>query len=264
MWDSFTNPSSWSLFDNPLLPTGTYKEAFAELSGANQAADASQKMAEARELQVRRAENISKPTANELEQVSYALSNQARQVAFNQTQLDSLGSLLAQISPVLAQGFQQQMAIMSGDDRGAFANPLSKQIDIERQRNLNRQVASMGAGASSSSAGMMADALFGQQAGMARLQAAGQVGAMNAQNAGIYGGLMGQGLQIGASNQDISNSIMNALGGFQTRQANAALGVAGVAGSNNVGDLYKGQATQQMVNTITGSIAGALAQKVAG
>lgn len=239
------------------LGGGIVRDALGEITGANQAAEATQKIAEAKFGQTERAVGLAQLTAGELEQRQIQLSNQQRQLAFSSQQLDSLGQLLGQISPILAQGFQMQMGVLSGQNVG----PVSRQIDIERQQNLNRQIASMGTGTSSSSAGMAAEALFGQQAGMARMQEAQQLGALNAQNASVFSALSGLGQDIGKTTQSVSSNIATLMGGQQERLVNAQLGLASVAGASNVGQLYQGQATQGMFNTVLGSAAGALAGK---
>jgi len=228
--------------------------------GPKDAGDAAQAAAENVRSETGVAVNMAQPTAEMLNQRALALQNQQQFLSFEKSQLDSLGALLAQISPVLAQGFAAQSAAMSGQNSG----PISKQIEIERQQNLNRQVAGMGTGASSSSAGMAADALFGQQAGLARQQDIQNLGNINAQNASIYGALAGNINQNAATSMNQSNSILNALSDQQKTLVNTQLGYASTAGAGNVGDLYSAQARQGMYNTIVGSAVGALAGKAVG
>jgi len=196
------------------------------------------------------------PTAQELEQQSIMLANQQQQINFSKQQIDSLGDLLSQISPMLAEGFNQQLASMRGQNVG----PISRQIEIERQQNLNRQIASMGSGASGSSAGMMADALFGQQAGMARLQEQQAMSQMNAQNAQVATALMGQGAQFGQYNQNISNSILGNMNQLKQREMQARFGQVGTAGAGQVGNIMMGQQLQSMGSTVLGATAGGYAQ----
>lgn len=242
------------------LGSGVAQNLLGEVTGANKAAEAAQNIAEQKYYQTEKAVGLAQLTAGELAQRQMQLDNQQQQITFSANQLASLGSLLAQISPVLAQGYQMQMGSLSGQNAG----PLAKQIDIERQQNLNRQVAGMGTGASSSSAGMAADALFGQQAGMARMQDAQQLGAMNAQNASVFAALAGAGQDIGKTNQSISSNISALMGGQQERLVNAQLGLASIAGAGSVGQLYQGQATQGMFNTALGAAAGAVTKKAIG
>jgi small-conductance mechanosensitive channel len=230
------------------------------LTGANKAAKATQQMGARVEQETARAVSMAQPTANELDLLSQGLVQQQQQINFTNSQLASLGDLLAQISPILAEGYNQQLASMRGQNVG----PISRQIDIERQQNLNRQGASMGVGASGSSAGMMADALFGQQAGMARLQEQQGLSQMNAQNAQVANALMGTGGNLFQSGAATRGSLFEAINTGVTRGVNAQLGLASVSGSENLGRLYQGQSMQSMVNTALGAAAGAVAGKKVG
>lgn len=239
------------------LGSGVAQNLLGEVTGANKASEAAQRIAEQKYYQTEKAVGLAQLTAGELAQRQMQLDNQQQQLAFSASQLASLGSLLAQISPVLAQGYHMQLGAMNGQNSG----PISRQIDIERQQNLNRQVAGMGTGASSSSAGMMADALFGQQAGLARQQDISNLSNVNAQNANVFAALAGAGQDIGKTNQSISSNISTLMGGQQERLVNAQLGLASIAGAGSVGQLYQGQATQGLFNSAIGGAAGALAGK---
>lgn len=228
--------------------------------GPKDAGDATRAAAEDIRSATGVAVNMAQPTAEMLSQRAIALQNQQQFLNFEKSQLASLGALLAQISPVLAQGFAAQSAAMSGQNVG----PISKQIDIERQQNLNRQVAGMGTGASSSSAGMAADALFGQQAGLARQQDIQNLGNINAQNASIYGALAGNINQNAATSMNQSNSIFSALSDQQKTLVNAQLGYASTAGAGHVGDIYAAQARQGIFNTVIGNVAGAATKSLMG
>lgn len=228
--------------------------------GPKDAGDATQAAAEDIRSAKGVAVGMAQPTAAQLTQDQIALTQQSQFLSFEKSQLDSLGALLAQISPVLAQGFAAQSAAMSGQNSG----PISKQIEIERQQNLNRQVAGMGTGASSSSAGMAADALFGQQAGLARQQDIQNLGQINAQNASIFGALAGNINQNATTANTLGQSIQSVLDSRQSRLVNAQLGYADSAGAGHVGDLYAAQARQGIFNTIAGSAAGAATKSLMG
>jgi len=251
-----------SFLGNMFSPIG---DVLGAVTGSTQTGKAMQGRAQDQYAQAQiereQARQISAPTAQELDMQMASIQNAQRQAQFEQSQLANLGALLGQISPVLAAGYQQQMAILSGQDTGALANPISRQIEIERQRQVSRIGQATGTGESTAS--IAANAQFAQQAGMARMNALQALSGINAQNMGAYTGALGAINQTTANTQNIQSSVLKALGSTQERQLNAALNTSLVnqAGAQYVGKIYQGQSEQGMLNTALGGAAGAWAGK---
>lgn len=240
-------------------------QAIGSVTGANATGSAISGRAEDQwqQAQIERGQALkfAEPTAQELDQQRLMIESTGRQLAFEKQGLDNLGSLLGQISPVLAAGFAQQMAILKGEDTGALANPISRQIEIERQKQVSRVGQASGTGESTAS--IAANAMFAQQAGMARMNALQALSGINAQNAGVMFNALGAGNQTTANTSAIQSNVLKALGSVQERQLNASLNSSMVnqAGAKYAGQIYEGQATQGLLSSIAGGASGAYVGK---
>jgi hypothetical protein len=208
---------------------------------SGKAANAAQGMATAQQNQADLAMGFAAPTAGELQNISQQNSIAQQALQYSQAQLKLAGQ-------TVSNAFSQQNAIMNGQIP-SYLQPLQNQLKIAAQQNQNRVNGTMGGGSSSSSAGIAANAMFGQSAAMTTMNAQqqalgtlGQVGA-NANN-------IGMGSAEAAGN--INNQAFGMQNLLQTNQMNAALGTAKYAGSQYAGSLYDNQALGNMFGSMAG------------
>lgn len=140
-------------------------------------------------------------TPQELASQQSQLSMATQSLNFAQDQMGQYALMQSQISPTFSSAFSQIQGLLQGQQVG-YTSPYFKQLDIQRQQMNNGLQNAMGSGYGSSSAGLQAQALFGQQAGL---------GAMN-----------------------VTNNALNTLSGLGTSAANTIEGL-GQAGSNAMG-----------------------------
>lgn len=227
----------------PLIAAG----ALAGLGFAGQAiesgkaANATQSAAQAQQARADQAMGFAAPTAGELQNLSRqnTMAQQAMQYAQAQTQL---------AAQTVNTAFQQQNQIMNGQIPG-YLQPLQKQLQIASQQNQSRVNGVMGNGASSSSAGMMANSIFGQNAAMTTMQtqqqALGTLGAVGANAVGVANQSMGMASNLNEGAFGMSNTL-------QSRQANAALGTANYQGSQFTGQAMDARSMASMFGSIGG------------
>lgn len=222
--------------------------------GAGREADASQNISLARQRQAELergfAIGTAAPTADEMLAMKQQLDQYNMALDQQKTFIERQSKILAQANPTIEAAFKGIQDIMAGKT-SQFTEPLMKQIEIGRQRTENALLAQMGGGAQTSSAGMQANALFGQQAAMALAQ-----GQMQAAN--LYGSAIGTaqnavtGAQSNVANafnmgQMSSRGLFDMSNAVQSRQLQAALGskVSEYQGGQYVKDLMMGSYMRQ-------------------
>lgn len=229
--------------------------------GSWMAANAAEGMAEAQLAEARRnrelAMGIAQPSVNDLDALSRQNSLAQQSVEFQQNQLSMLYKQMSVIDPAIRMAFQQQGEILQGKIP-SYLSPLQKQLQIDKQNQQNRIFAQMGRGADTSSAGIMANAAYGQQNAMtlmnAQQQALGVLGNTGAQLMNAQ-----QGMQGGAANAfNVANAANQQAFGMsdqlKARQLQAIFGTPTTqyAGAGSVGNLMFAQGLQGIGNQAFG------------
>lgn len=225
--------------------------------GTYLSARSAQSMGEAQLEEARRtrdlAMGVAVPSVQELDAMGRQNALAQDTVSYRQKQLSMIYEQMASIDPAIKMAFQQQADIMRGQIPG-YLSPLQKQLQIESQNQQNRIAAQMGRGAPSSSAGMMANAIFSQQNAMtmmnAQQQALGVLGNTGAQLMNAQ-----QGMQAGAVNAfGVETAANQATFGMsdelKKRQIQAIIGtpVTPYAGAGSIGGMMIGQGLQGIGN----------------
>lgn len=205
------------------------------------AASASQNIAtsQMQQAQAWRTQSLAyaQPTAAELDNITKQNSLAMNALNYSQQQLGVA-------KDTVQNAFKQQNQILNGETP-AYLAPLQKQLGIDAQANQNRISAAFGRGASSSSAGIMANAQFSQNSAMtlmnAQQQALGTLSGIGANaNSAVLGGF---GAAEGAN--QAAFGMNNAL---ENRITNASVGTntTNYAGGQYAGDLMSAQSAQRM------------------
>ena len=183
--------------------------------------------------------NFAQATPQELAAQSSQLSMANDTLKNAQDQMGKYALMQSQISPTFADAFSQIQGLLQGQQVG-YTSPYFQQLEIQRQQMNNNLQQTMGTGYGSSSAGIQAQALFAQQAGL---------GAMDVtQNA------LSTLSNLGTTAANMNNQYLAALSGVQGRQiaASEATSVVPYQGANQVSSILQGNAIQSLVGGALG------------
>lgn len=163
------------------------------------------------------------PTSSELLNLSSANQLAQQNLQYQQQSLSLLNS--------------QYQKLLQGQST-PFLDPLERQLSNASQNNMNRLFAQFGSGADSSSAGIRAQAMFGQSAAETRSNA--QMQALQ-----LFGGQQTQALNSAFGGLQTANGMQNQI---DQRQLQAA----GYAGADQYGGLALGNQLSKIGGTLAG------------
>lgn len=200
---------------------------------------------------------FAQPTSSELDQLIRQNGVAMQAVNYQQARLAQTAAQFAAIDPTIKAAFEQQGQILQGKIPD-YLSPLQKQLQIAQQQNMSRINATLGTGASSSSAGAMAEAQFGQQNAMtlmgAQQQALATLGQVGSNGVAASSQLNADNLNAFGSASNANQAGFNMSNALQSRQINASLGtnVTPYAGGQYAGQLMGAQTMGNMFNTVGG------------
>lgn len=181
-------------------------------------------------------------TPQELASQQSQLSMATQSLNFAQDQMGQYALMQSQISPTFSSAFSQIQGLLSGQQTG-YTSPYFKQLDIQRQQMNNGLQQTMGSGYGSSTAGLQAQALFGQQAGLGAMNvtqnALSTLSGIGTSAASTIEGLGQAGSNAMGTAANINNQYAAMLSGVQTRQISGLESTSTVPyqGANQVGAL---------------------------